>query len=167
MDTYQWSTAEKRSLDEIDLGFRRYRIHRKRAEETMAQSLRRYGQLSPVVICDIDGRPMLVDGFKRHTAAQEVKGIDSLWTRQLEVDVSTAGRGGVLRQGALLTALSYSLLLCTIDHFPSHYFLPLIHLSAVALAAGAGTLPQRLPRWIILGLGVAGLGWSALFGYAL
>ncbi len=67
----------------------------------------------------------------------------------------------------LLTALSYSLLLCTIDHFPSHYFLPLIHLSAVALAAGAGTLPQRLPRWIILGLGVAGLGWSALFGYAL
>ena len=33
---------------------------------------------------------MLVDGFKRHTAAQEVKGIDSLWTRQLEVDVSTA-----------------------------------------------------------------------------
>ena len=47
MDTYQWSTAEKRSLDEIDLGFRRYRIHRKRAEETMAQSLRRYGQLSP------------------------------------------------------------------------------------------------------------------------
>jgi hypothetical protein len=90
MSTYQWSSTEKLSLEEIDLGFRRYRLDRKSATEAMAQSLRRYGQLSPVVICDVDGRPMLVDGFKRHAAAQEVKGIDSLWTRQLDADASTA-----------------------------------------------------------------------------
>ena len=50
MSTYQWSSTEKRSLEEIDLGFRRYRLDRKSATEAMAQSLRRYGQLSPVVI---------------------------------------------------------------------------------------------------------------------
>lgn len=90
MATYQWSSTEKLSLEEIDLGFRRYRLERKDAEQAMAQSLRRYGQLSPVVICDVDGRRMLVDGFKRHAAAREVKGINSLWTRQLDVDISTA-----------------------------------------------------------------------------
>lgn len=67
----------------------------------------------------------------------------------------------------LLTAAGYSLLLCTIDHFPSHYFLPLVHLSAIALAAGVGTLPDRIPRWLVLGLGIVGLTWSALFGIAM
>ncbi len=90
MATYQWSSTEELSLEEIDLGFRRYRLERKGTEEAMAQSLRRYGQLSPLVICDVDGRRMLVDGFKRYAAAREVKGLDSLWTRQLEVDASTA-----------------------------------------------------------------------------
>jgi hypothetical protein len=67
----------------------------------------------------------------------------------------------------LLTAACYSLLLCTIDHSPTHYFLPLVHLSAVALAAGAGTLPQRSVRWIVLGMGLLGLGWSAVLGHAI
>lgn len=90
MAIYQWSSTEKLSLEEIDLGFRRYRMERKSVQEAMAQSLRRYGQLSPLVICDVDGRRMLVDGFKRHAAAREVKGLDSLWIRQLEVDACTA-----------------------------------------------------------------------------
>jgi hypothetical protein len=67
----------------------------------------------------------------------------------------------------LLTAACYSLLLCTIDHSPSHYFLPLIHLSVVALAAGAGTLPQRGVRAVVLSLGLVGLAWSAVLGQAL
>jgi hypothetical protein len=67
----------------------------------------------------------------------------------------------------LLTAACYSLLLCTIDHSPTHYFLPLVHLSVVALAAGAGTLPQRVVRVAILTLGLVGLSWSAVLGQAM
>ncbi len=67
----------------------------------------------------------------------------------------------------LLTAGCYSLLLCTIDHSPSHYFLPLVHLSAVALGAGVGTLPQRPVRIVVLGLGLVGLAWSAALGAAI
>lgn len=46
------------------------------------------------------------------------------------------GGGGLAQRGAkvcLGTALSYSFLLCTIDHQPSHYFLPLVYLSGLAL----------------------------------
>ncbi len=67
----------------------------------------------------------------------------------------------------LLTAACYSLLLCTIDHSPTHYFLPLVHLSVVALGAGAGTLPQKPVRWVVLGLGLVGLCWSAVLGHAM
>jgi len=67
----------------------------------------------------------------------------------------------------LATAASYSLLLCTIDHFPTHYFLPLVHLSAIALAAGAGSFNQRLPGRVVLWLGLAGLCASALLGRSL
>jgi hypothetical protein len=55
---------------------------------------------------------------------------------------------------ALGTALLYSLLLCTIDHTPSHYFLPLLHLSAIAAAISAGSLERPLVR---LGFSLAGL----------
>ena len=67
----------------------------------------------------------------------------------------------------LLTAACYSLLLCTIDHSPAHYFLPLVHLSVVALAAGVGTLPQRAVRGVVLALALVGLGWSAVLGHAI
>jgi hypothetical protein len=67
----------------------------------------------------------------------------------------------------LLSAACYSLLLCTIDHSPTHYFLPLVHLSVVALGAGAGTLPQRPVRWLVLGAGLTGLCWSAFLGQAM
>ena len=66
----------------------------------------------------------------------------------------------------LLTAACYSLLLCTIDHSPTHYFLPLVHLSVVALAAGVGTLPQRAVRSVVLTIALVGLCWSAVLGQA-
>ncbi len=48
----------------------------------------------------------------------------------------------------LWAALIYSLLLCTIDHFPSHYFLPLVQLAALALAAAPPPpLLLRPGRW--------------------
>ena len=38
------------------------------------------------------------------------------------------------------SALVYSLLLCTIDHFPTHYFLPLVAMTGVTLAVGSSRL---------------------------
>ena len=76
-----------------------------------------------------------------------------------------AARGRALL--ILCVAAAYSLLLCTIDHSPPHYFLPLVHLSVAALAAGAGTLRERVPGWVLLVLGIAGLSWSALWGHSI
>ena len=41
-------------------------------------------------------------------------------------------------RGLLAAALAYSALLCTIDHHPTHYFLPLVALTGPLLIAGAG-----------------------------
>jgi hypothetical protein len=56
------------------------------AEEAMARSLRRYGQISPVVVCLRDEAPVLLDGFKRLSAARGLKGFGSLSARWIEVD---------------------------------------------------------------------------------
>ncbi|MES2639900.1 MAG: hypothetical protein V4850_10475 [Myxococcota bacterium] len=58
------------------------------------------------------------------------------------------------------TAIVYSLLLCTIDHSPSHYFLPLLHLSAAATACTAATfdhpaLRSGIPLFGVMGIFVA------------
>ena len=60
----------------------------------------------------------------------------------------------------LLTALTYSLLLCTIDHFPTHYFLPLVHLVGAAFAIAA--LSNRAGR---AGDGAAGLAAVAAIAF--
>jgi len=65
-------------------------VRLREAEQAMLRSLQRYGQLSPVVVCEVEGRLMLVDGFKRHSAARQVSGMETLWSRCLEVDASTA-----------------------------------------------------------------------------
>jgi len=90
MTSYRWGTTNALSLDEIDIGFRRYRLQGREAEEVMAGSLRRYGQLSPVVVCPLEGRLMLLDGFKRHAAARQVAGMQTLWSRELAADESIA-----------------------------------------------------------------------------
>ena len=90
MPSYRWGTTNWLAVDEIDTGFRCYRLQERSAEEAMASSLRRYGQLSPVVVCPLEGRLMLLDGFKRHAAAREVADMQTLWSRELVVDESTA-----------------------------------------------------------------------------
>lgn len=72
-------------------------------------------------------------------------------------------RGGIPRSAALL-ALVYSFFLCMIDHFPSHYFLPLLALTAVSVVGsvahwgkvprliGLGALCLALGRWLLLGV---------------
>lgn len=68
-----------------------------------------------------------------------------------------AGRGAKVALGG---ALVYSLLLCTIDHFPTHYFLPLVVLGLVAVGANAAALRAAPARWGLPTLALlAGLLW--------
>jgi ParB-like chromosome segregation protein Spo0J len=76
-------------IDSLGAHYRRYRLADPAAEEAMARSLRRYGQLAPVVVCLRAGRPELLDGFKRWAAAPAVP-LTTLSARVLTVDERTA-----------------------------------------------------------------------------
>jgi ParB-like chromosome segregation protein Spo0J len=83
-----WPVEEYRvlPLEEIDPRYGRYRLSVLEAEEAMARSLRRYGQISPVVVCLREGLAVLIDGFKRLAAARSLKGFGTLSARRIEVD---------------------------------------------------------------------------------
>ena len=88
-----WHEGEVRelALDEFDQRFSRYRLQcDSAARQAMIASLRRFGQLSPVVVCELGGRSVLIDGFKRHDAAGDTKGIDRLSARRIEADEASA-----------------------------------------------------------------------------
>jgi hypothetical protein len=74
------------ALEALGHRYRRYRLADPAAEEAMAGSLRRWGQLSPVVACPRAQQLELLDGFKRWTAARQVTGLARLSVRVLEVD---------------------------------------------------------------------------------
>lgn len=78
------------SLDGIGDHFGRYRLHTSAAERAMARSLRRYGQVAPVVVCLRQGRHELIDGFKRLGAARSLGDISSLAARVMQVNDSAA-----------------------------------------------------------------------------
>ena len=77
------------TLDGLGQRYRRYRLADPEAEEAMAGSLRRWGQLSPVVACVRDEALELIDGFKRWSAAGRIPGM-TLSVRVLNVDEPTA-----------------------------------------------------------------------------
>ena len=83
-----WTGDEVRPLplERIDERLHRYRLAQPQLEKRMAQSLERYGQVSPVVICLHEDEPVLIDGFKRLHAARGLKGMASLVARRLDVD---------------------------------------------------------------------------------
>lgn len=83
-----WSVEEFRALplEEIDVRYGRYRLSVLEAEETMVRSLRRYGQISSLVVCLREEVPVLIDGFKRLQAARGLKGFSTLSARRIEVD---------------------------------------------------------------------------------
>lgn len=83
-----WDTEEYRALalEVIDVRYSRYRLSVLEAEEAMARSLRRYGQISPVVVCLREEAPVLIDGFKRLQAARGLKDFEKLSARRIEVD---------------------------------------------------------------------------------
>jgi ParB-like chromosome segregation protein Spo0J len=78
------------ALEALGQRYRRYRLADPPAEEAMAGSLRRWGQLSPLVACRRGPQLDLLDGFKRWTAARQVAGLTTLSVRVLEVDEQTA-----------------------------------------------------------------------------
>jgi hypothetical protein len=78
------------SLEALGHRYRRYRLADPPAEQAMAGSLRRWGQLAPVVACLRGPQLELLDGFKRHAAARQVAGLTTLSVRVLAVDERTA-----------------------------------------------------------------------------
>lgn len=87
----QWHDGITRPVALAELGqrYRRYRLADPEAEDAMAGSLRRWGQLAPVVACVRNEKLELLDGFKRHAAARQIAGM-TLSVRVLEVDEPTA-----------------------------------------------------------------------------
>jgi ParB-like chromosome segregation protein Spo0J len=69
--------------------YRCYRLADPLAEEAMAASVRRWGQLSPAVACRRGEGLELLDGFKRLAAAPRV-GLTTLSVRVLDMDEQTA-----------------------------------------------------------------------------
>lgn len=78
------------AISQLDERLGRYRLVQPKLEQLMLQSLRSYGQLSPIVVCPLDGSLVLVDGFKRLRAARSLKGQDQLLARTLEADEQSA-----------------------------------------------------------------------------
>ena len=88
--TLTWPQDEVRPLplEWIDERLHRYRLAQPKVEKRMAESLERYGQVSPVVICLQEEEYVLIDGFKRLTAAKRLKGMTSLQARRLTAEAS-------------------------------------------------------------------------------
>ncbi len=83
-----WHVTEVRSvaLEDFDERLRRDRLLAPSDQRQMEASLRRDGQISPVVACLRDEAIVLIDGFKRLAAARALRGFTSLSTRLIEVD---------------------------------------------------------------------------------
>lgn len=74
-------------LSEIDKNYARLRLIHPQADATIVESIRKYGQLSPVVVGRAKGdRYELVDGFKRFRACQQL-GFKSVKANVLDVGV--------------------------------------------------------------------------------
>ncbi len=87
-----WSQNETRLLllEQFDERLRRYRLVQPKLEKSMAESLQRYGQVSPVVVCLHDDEVVLIDGFKRLHAARTLQGMTRLTARRMDVDEASA-----------------------------------------------------------------------------
>lgn len=85
---HTWPAEDVRPLplERIDARLQRYRLVQPKEEQRMAQSLERYGQCSPIVVCLLDEDYVLIDGFKRLAAARRLAGMTCLQARRMEVD---------------------------------------------------------------------------------
>ena len=90
MEHWPAGTVRPLALDQIGQRYRRYRLPVARAEQAMARSLRRFGQIAPVVVCVREERAELIDGFTRLVAAGTLKGMTTLSARFIEADEQEA-----------------------------------------------------------------------------
>jgi ParB-like chromosome segregation protein Spo0J len=74
------------SLETIDERFSRYRLRVAADEAAMLQSLKHFGQISPVVVTVQQEQTVLIDGFKRLRGARQLRGLRTLWARRVELD---------------------------------------------------------------------------------
>ena len=89
------------ALDQFDQRYAALRLQATaEARQAMIQSLRRYGQISPLVVWRADDAWVLVDGFKRVEAARQVPGLDTLGARLIDADPKN-GESGHLRSEPL------------------------------------------------------------------
>jgi len=78
-------------LDEFDQRYAALRLQATiEVRQAMIQSLRRYGQISPLVVWRTAGAWVLIDGFKRLEAARQVPELETLGARLIEADPRTA-----------------------------------------------------------------------------
>lgn len=114
----EWSSGQVRSLSLSHIGdyYGRYRLSDPETARLMKRSLKRYGQISPVVICDRAGILELVDGFKRLTAAREIGGMVTLTARFLNLDESHAKAAiyGLNRVAGKIHELEEAWLVCAL-----------------------------------------------------
>ncbi len=78
------------ALADLSEHFARYRLRSPTAERVLETSLRRYGQMSPIVVFRWQGRYELIDGFKRLAAARLVRELSALCARVIEADERSA-----------------------------------------------------------------------------
>lgn len=79
------------ACDEFDQRYAALRLQATaEARQAMVESLRRYGQLSPLVVWPTAGCWVLLDGFKRVEAARQVPELPVLDARLIEADARTA-----------------------------------------------------------------------------
>jgi ParB/RepB/Spo0J family partition protein len=86
MDPWQAGQVRPVPLDDLGSHFRRYRFRVPQAVDSMAQSLRRWGQCAPIVVCWRQEKPEILDGFTRWEAARQVRGMSTLAARLIEAD---------------------------------------------------------------------------------
>ncbi|MCP4244489.1 MAG: ParB/RepB/Spo0J family partition protein [bacterium] len=97
-------------LAELDERYAELRIAQPSAESAMAASMRRFGQISPVVVAQWDGVLVLVDGFKRLAAARELElGMLTVRTLPLSSRAAVAAVYGLNRGGRGLLDLEEAL----------------------------------------------------------
>lgn len=86
MNRFAQGEIQPLCLEAIDERYSRYRLQLASDEAAILQSLKRFGQLSPVVVCVQQEQPVLIDGFKRLRAARQLRGMSTLTVRQVQLD---------------------------------------------------------------------------------
>lgn len=100
---------------DLDERYAQLRVPMARHLAAMTESLRRFGQISPVVVCPIDGALAVIDGFKRLAGAREL-GLETLRVRRfaLSAQAAVAAIYGMNRGGRGLCDLEEALVVRTL-----------------------------------------------------